>query len=148
MDEISTDTSESLNSFSIVTLIFFVIVLSIFPVSDIQSILFVIHAVSIPLPLIPLSKTPPRSLRLSITLNLATAPILIVFLLKASQCIPWSVIGDGITGGSSGVRPFNIMILFFSLAYLAMSLGVATILSPLRLDLTGILQSAAFWVSN
>jgi hypothetical protein len=104
--------------------------------------------VSIPLPLLPLSKTPPRSLRLSITLNLATAPILIVFLLKASQCIPWSVIRDGITGGSSGVQPFNIMILFFSLAYLAMSLGVPRHKSPLRADLTGILQSAAFWVSN
>jgi hypothetical protein len=50
--------------------------------------------------------------------------VIIVFILKAAQCIPWSVVRDGITGdGSTGVQPFNIMILFFSLAYLAMSLG-------------------------
>jgi hypothetical protein len=83
----------------------------------------VIKAVTIPLPLIPLSRNPPRKLQLSIQLNLATAPVIIVFILKAAQCIPWTVISDGITGGSSGVQPFNIMILFFSLAYLAMSLG-------------------------
>jgi Na+/H+ antiporter NhaD/arsenite permease-like protein len=69
-------------------------------------------------------------------------------LLKVAQCIPWSVIRDGITGGSSGVQPFNIMILFFSLAYLAISLGQISLAYTLTLDLTGILQSAAFWVSN
>ena len=89
-----------------------------------QSIVFVIKAVSIPLPPICLSKNPPRHLKTSIPLNLATAPVIIVFILKAAQCIPWSVVRDGITGGSTGVQPFNIMILFFSLAYLAMSLGI------------------------
>jgi hypothetical protein len=79
--------------------------------------------VSIPFPLIPIQKTPPRNVKLSIPLNLATAPVIIVFVLKAAQCIPWSVIRDGITGGSTGVQPYNIMILFFSLAYMAMSLG-------------------------
>ena len=34
-------------------------------------------------------------------------------------------------------KPYNILILFFSLAYMAITL-----------DITGILQSAAFWVSN
>ena len=39
--------------------------------------------------------------------------------------------------GTDGVKPYNILILFFSLAYMAITL-----------DITGILQSAAFWVSN
>jgi len=83
----------------------------------------VIKAVAIRFPPIRLSGVPPRSLQLTIPLNLATAPVIVVFLLKVSQCIPWTVITDGITGGDSGVQPYNIMILFFSLAYLAMSLG-------------------------
>jgi Na+/H+ antiporter NhaD/arsenite permease-like protein len=36
-----------------------------------------------------------------------------------------------------GVKPYNILILFISLAYMAITL-----------DTTGILKSAAFWVSN
>ncbi|KAG6855829.1 hypothetical protein H0H87_010442, partial [Tephrocybe sp. NHM501043] len=36
-----------------------------------------------------------------------------------------------------GVKPYNILILFFSLAYMAITL-----------DITGVLQAAAFWVSN
>ena len=91
--------------------------------------------------------------------------MIIVFILKAAQCIPWSVIRDGITGGGELVQPFNILLFFFSLAYMAMSLGTQTpsprhltphtlaLISlgayPLTvLDLTGVLQSAAFWVSN
>lgn len=45
-------------------------------------------------------------------------------------------IRDGIVG-TEGVKPYNILILFFSLAYMAITL-----------DITGILQAAAFWVSN
>ncbi|KAG6849245.1 hypothetical protein H0H93_010059, partial [Arthromyces matolae] len=45
-------------------------------------------------------------------------------------------IKDGIVG-TDGVKPYNILILFFSLAYMAITL-----------DMTGILQAAAFWVSN
>ena len=124
MDGTSFDTGDGLNRFSIVTLIFFVIVLGpSCSFADCESILFVINDVSIPLPLIRISKNPLRYLKLSIPLNLATAPPLIVLLLKVSQCIPWSVVANGITGGSTGVEPYNIMILFFSLAYLAMSLG-------------------------
>ena len=41
------------------------------------------------------------------------------------------------TSGTDGVKPYNILILFFSLAYMAITL-----------DITGVLQSAAFWVSN
>ena len=39
--------------------------------------------------------------------------------------------------GTDGVKPYNILILFFSLAYMAITL-----------DITGVLQAAAFWVSN
>jgi len=45
-------------------------------------------------------------------------------------------IRDGIVG-TDGVKPYNILILFISLAYMAITL-----------DITGILQAAAFWVSN
>ncbi|BFZ56010.1 hypothetical protein PYCC9005_003052 [Savitreella phatthalungensis] len=69
-------------------------------------------------------------------LDLATAPPLCVLILLASTCIPIEVVWDGIRG-TDGIKPFNILILFFGLAYMSISL-----------DLTGILQSAAFWVSN
>lgn len=39
--------------------------------------------------------------------------------------------------GTDGVKPYNILILFFSLAYMAITL-----------DITGVLRAAAFWVSN
>lgn len=42
-----------------------------------------------------------------------------------------------IFSGTDNVKPYNILILFFSLAYMAITL-----------DITGILQAAAFWVSN
>lgn len=35
------------------------------------------------------------------------------------------------------IKPYNILILFFSLAYMSITL-----------DITGVLQAAAFWVSN
>ena len=39
--------------------------------------------------------------------------------------------------GTAGVKPYNILILFFSLAYMAITL-----------DISGVLQAAAYWVSN
>ena len=48
---------------------------------------------------------------------------------KTTQCSFYS--------GTEGVKPYNILILFFSLAYMAITL-----------DITGVLQAAAFWVSN
>lgn len=103
--------------FSIVTLVFFII-----------SILFVIYPISIPLPL--------GRRRIRIPINLTTAPILAIAVLWASQCLGPGQIRNGIVG-NAGVKPYNILILFFSLAYLAITL-----------DITGLLQSAAFWVSN
>ncbi|KIK27833.1 hypothetical protein PISMIDRAFT_7832 [Pisolithus microcarpus 441] len=93
----------------------------------IVSIGFVIHPVSIP--------TRVRSIP-RVHLNLTTAPILAIAILWASQCIDSAVIRNGIVG-TGGVKPYNILILFFSLAYMAITL-----------DTTGILEAAAFWVSN
>ncbi|ORY78670.1 hypothetical protein BCR37DRAFT_350220 [Protomyces lactucae-debilis] len=96
---------------AIVTVIFFII-----------SIVFILCPVRIP--------------RTKYSINLATAPPLCVLILLASTCIPISVVWDGIRG-TDGIKPYNIMILFFGLAYMSISL-----------DLTGILQAAAFWVAN
>ena len=120
---------------SIVTLVFFFI-----------STLFVIHPFSFYVPLPVLG-------RRRFTIGLMTAPILAIAILWASQCIGATQIRDGIVGTgrtvfdsypdiltslrSDGIKPYNILILFISLAYMAITL-----------DITGILQAAAFWVSN
>ena len=104
-----------MSGYAIATLVVFII-----------SIFFVIRPVSIPTPH-PIPRIP---------LNLTTAPILAIALLWAAQCIDPAVIRNGIVG-TEGVKPYNILILFFSLAYMAITL-----------DITGILQAAAFWVSN
>jgi Na+/H+ antiporter NhaD/arsenite permease-like protein len=96
---------------SIVTIIFFVI-----------SIFFILCPVRIP--------------KAKFKLNLATAPPLCVLILLASTCIPFEVVWDGIKG-TDGVKPYNILILFFALAYMSISL-----------DMSGILQASAFWVAN
>ncbi|EGN97187.1 hypothetical protein SERLA73DRAFT_110346 [Serpula lacrymans var. lacrymans S7.3] len=100
---------------SIATLVIFIL-----------SIIFVIRPVTIPAPR-PIPHIP---------INLTTAPIIAIAVLWAAQCIDPAVIRDGIVG-TDGVKPYNILILFFSLAYMAITL-----------DITGILQAAAFWVSN
>jgi Na+/H+ antiporter NhaD/arsenite permease-like protein len=105
--------------FSIVTLVVFII-----------SIFFVIVPVCVPLRIPGLPKT-------HIPINLTTAPILAIAILWASQCLGPSVIRGGIVGGSDGIKPYNIIILFFSLAYMAITL-----------DVTGILEAAAHWVRN
>lgn len=74
--------------------------------------------------------------RKRIYVNLTTAPIIAIAILWAAQCLGPSVIRNGIVG-TDGVKPYNILILFFSLAYMAITL-----------DITGVLQAAAFWVSN
>lgn len=104
--------------FSIVTLVIFII-----------SIFFVIVPVRIPLPRI-------KRLPSHIPLNLSTAPIIAIAILWASQCLGPAQIRTGIAG-TEGIKPYNILILFFSLAYMAITL-----------DITGILESAAHWVRN
>lgn len=71
-----------------------------------------------------------------VPINLTTAPIIAILVLWAAQCLGPHEIRDGIVG-TAGVKPYNILILFFSLAYMAITL-----------DISGILQAAAFWVSN
>ncbi|KAF7343482.1 Arsenical pump membrane protein [Mycena venus] len=106
----------SITRFSIVTLVFFIL-----------SIVFVIYPVKIKI----------RRKRIPhIPINLTTAPILAIAILWASQCLGPTQIRDGIVG-TEGVKPYNILILFFSLAYMAITL-----------DISGVLQAAAFWVSN
>ncbi|KAJ6588446.1 hypothetical protein B0H19DRAFT_206775 [Mycena capillaripes] len=103
----------SITRFSIVTLVIFVL-----------SITFTIKSIKIPIR------------KKHIPINLTTAPILAIAILWASQCLGPTQIRDGIVG-TEGVKPYNILILFFSLAYMAITL-----------DISGVLQAAAFWVSN
>ncbi|XP_055327254.1 uncharacterized protein LOC129580656 [Paramacrobiotus metropolitanus] len=104
-----------MDAYAIVALTFFII-----------SIILVIFPIAIPIP----------RTRLRLILDTATAPLVCVIILALAQCIPFSVFRDGIVG-AGGIKPYNIMILFFSLAYMAISL-----------DLTGLLQAAAFWIAN
>ncbi|KAJ7704296.1 hypothetical protein B0H17DRAFT_1039190 [Mycena rosella] len=103
----------AITRFSIVTLVIFIL-----------SIIFVIYPVAF------------RVRGRRIPLNLNTAPILAIAILWASQCLGPTQIRDGIVG-TEGVKPYNILILFCSLAYMAITL-----------DISGVLQAAAFWVSN
>ncbi|KAJ7083655.1 hypothetical protein B0H15DRAFT_850291 [Mycena belliarum] len=93
------------------------------------SIAFVIYPLSVPIRL-------PYIGHKRIHINLTTAPIFAIAILWAAQCLGPTQIRDGIVG-TDGVKPYNILILFFSLAYMAITL-----------DITGVLQAAAFWVSN
>ncbi|KAF8947158.1 hypothetical protein BGZ47_010176, partial [Haplosporangium gracile] len=72
------------------------------------------------------------------TLDIATAPVLGVLFLLATRSIEGDSVRDGIVGApGSGVEPYAVMILFFSLAYICISL-----------DMTGVFQYAAFWISQ
>ncbi|KAF8902613.1 hypothetical protein CPB84DRAFT_1678679 [Gymnopilus junonius] len=108
----------NIDRFSIVTLIFFFI-----------STIFVIHPYSFHVRLPWIGRT-------RLTIGLMTAPIIAIAILWAAQCLGPTQIRDGIVGTDS-IKPYNILILFISLAYMAITL-----------DVTGILQAAAFWVSN
>ncbi|KAF8931624.1 arsenical pump membrane protein-domain-containing protein [Dissophora ornata] len=73
-----------------------------------------------------------------LTLDIATAPVIGVLFLLATKSLNGESIRDGILGEpSSGVEPYAVMILFFSLAYICISL-----------DMTGVFQYAAFWISK
>ncbi|KAI9319660.1 hypothetical protein BX666DRAFT_1853488 [Dichotomocladium elegans] len=75
--------------------------------------------------------------KITIHLNLATAPPLGIVILLASKTITWQTVGDGFIGSKLGVQPYSIMLLFYSLAYICISL-----------DATGLIQFCAFWVSR
>ncbi|RXW15919.1 hypothetical protein EST38_g9938 [Candolleomyces aberdarensis] len=71
-----------------------------------------------------------------VTIGLMTAPMIIIAILWASQCLGATQIRKGIVG-TDNLKPYNIPIVFISLAYMAVTL-----------DATGIFQTAAIWVSN
>ncbi|KAL0069158.1 hypothetical protein AAF712_003844 [Marasmius tenuissimus] len=104
--------------FSIVTLVFFIISIALV----IQPLAFWIRL--------------PYLGRRKVSLDLLTAPIITIAILWAAQCLGPEQIRNGIAG-TDGIKPYNILILFFSLAYMAITL-----------DITGAFQAAAFWVSN
>ncbi|KAG6834501.1 hypothetical protein H0H93_009289 [Arthromyces matolae] len=104
--------------FSIVTLVIFLL-----------SAIFVIQPVSFSIRL-------PYLGRRRLWINLTTAPIIAIAILWAAQCLGPTQIRNGIVG-TDDIKPYNILILFITLAYMAITL-----------DITGILQAAAFWVSN
>ncbi|TFK29545.1 hypothetical protein FA15DRAFT_631986 [Coprinopsis marcescibilis] len=108
----------AITPYSIVTLVFFFV-----------STVFVIRPVSIRVPF-------PFIGRRRLTLGLTWAPILTIALLWAAQCLGPDQIRNGIVG-TDNIKPYNILILFISLAYMAITL-----------DVTGILRAAAFHVSN
>ncbi|KAN0082751.1 hypothetical protein V8E55_008546 [Tylopilus felleus] len=101
--------------YAITTLVVFII-----------SIFFVIRPVAIPTP----RRIP------HIPINHTTAPIFAIALLWTAQCLESVVIRNGIVG-TGGVKPYNILILFLSLAYMAATL-----------DITDILWTALSCVSN
>ncbi|KAK2462781.1 hypothetical protein APHAL10511_005172 [Amanita phalloides] len=93
--------------------------------------LFILSIISVIQPVkIPIGR------RRHFPLNLLTMPLIVIGILWASQCLGASTIRRGIVG-VDGVKPYNILILFFSLAYMSITL-----------DVTGILKAAAYWVSN
>ncbi|KAL1677183.1 hypothetical protein EV122DRAFT_214777 [Schizophyllum commune] len=107
-----------IDRFSIVTLIFFIL-----------SVTFVIYPWSFYVHL-------PYFGRRKIPVNLNTAPILAIAILWAAQCIGATDIRNGIVG-TDGLKPYNVLILFMTLAYMSITL-----------DATGLLKAVAFWVSN
>ncbi|KAF9037771.1 hypothetical protein BJ165DRAFT_1502908 [Panaeolus papilionaceus] len=127
-----------IDRFSIVTILLFFIsqILVIFPLSfSLSSLQQAIHErlkITIKIP----RRIPAWLREVKITIGLMSAPILTIAILWASQCLGPAQIRNGIVG-TDGIKPYNILILFISLAYMAITL-----------DVTGILQASAFWVSN
>ncbi|KAM0786511.1 hypothetical protein ACM66B_001969 [Microbotryomycetes sp. NB124-2] len=74
--------------------------------------------------------------RWKLVLDLRTAPVTGVVLLLITTTIDGSVLRLGIVGDES-VRPYDVLVLFFSLAYISTAL-----------DSTGGLRSLAFWISQ
>lgn len=74
--------------------------------------------------------------RLSLPLDLRWAPVLGVCFLLATTAVPADVVRLGIVGDES-VRPYDVLVLFISLAYISTAL-----------DSTGGLRALSFWVSQ
>ncbi|CAG8505471.1 11223_t:CDS:2 [Diversispora eburnea] len=77
-----------------------------------------------------------NSSRIKIPFNLASAPYYAIIILLASGSIDFRIIINGFVG-SEGIEPYSIMILFYALAYICVSL-----------DLTGFVEFCAAFTSN
>jgi Na+/H+ antiporter NhaD/arsenite permease-like protein len=97
------------------------------------SLIFVIRPLNVPLP----ASLQNRRWVPSIALDCATAPLLACLLLLALQCTRGRDIRLGIVGTPDGLKPYTIIILFFALAYLCVSL-----------DVTGFLRYIAYKAVN
>ena len=75
--------------------------------------------------------------KFNLHLNLYTVPITCIIILLASKCIGGDEIKYGFVGDGTHLKPYDILLLFVSLALVVSSIEV-----------TGFLQSLAFWVSN
>lgn len=76
------------------------------------------------------------SRRLHLSLSLTTAPVIAVILLLATTTINGSTIRLGVVGDEN-VKPYDVLVLFISLAYISIAL-----------DGTGALEATAFYVSK
>ncbi|OBZ86191.1 Arsenical pump membrane protein [Choanephora cucurbitarum] len=74
--------------------------------------------------------------RIKIYLTIATVPPLGVLILLICRAINFDVVARGFLG-TAGVQPWSVMILFYALAYICISL-----------DMTGVFQFCAFWVAR
>lgn len=74
--------------------------------------------------------------RFKLYLNISTVPLLGVLILLICRAIDFDVVGRGFLG-TLGVQPWGLLILIYSLAYICISL-----------DMTGVFQFFAFWVSR
>ncbi|EXJ67067.1 uncharacterized protein A1O5_09713 [Cladophialophora psammophila CBS 110553] len=74
--------------------------------------------------------------RLHVHLSLTTAPVIAVILLLATTTIHGSTIRLGIVGDET-VKPYDVLVLFISLAYISIAL-----------DGTGALEATAFYISK
>ncbi|KAJ3009790.1 hypothetical protein HKX48_007746 [Thoreauomyces humboldtii] len=75
--------------------------------------------------------------RLTLALDIASAPVLGVLFLLATTSIDGQVVKDGFLGSPSGIQPFSVVILVFALAYICISI-----------DVTGFFGYVAFQVAT
>ncbi|RIB06191.1 arsenical pump membrane protein [Gigaspora rosea] len=105
------------------------------------AIVFVIFPLSIGipysdrLPVIPIIH-PKHGKKIKIRINLATAPLIAIVILLATKSIGFQEVVKGFLG-TEGIQPYSIMILFYALAYICISL-----------DVTGFVECCAYAFSN
>ncbi|CAG8503720.1 287_t:CDS:2, partial [Scutellospora calospora] len=105
------------------------------------AIVFVIFPVDINipysdrLPVIPILHSK-HDKKIKFRINLATSPLIAIVILLATRSIGFQVVVRGFVG-DEGIQPYSIMILFFALAYICISL-----------DVTGFVEYCAYGFSN